>query len=135
MPVKKKPASVQLPYGAHATQVTLPAEPLCHYITDDELERLGEMRKEPVMEIFLWSLGAFMGALIPALQVLSQFRDDPTKLGGWGLLTLLVAAMTLAVAIVSGALWHQRSKTHKGMVQTVRSRPRVPVRLAHENVA
>jgi hypothetical protein len=119
--------------GAQVTNVTLPPEQLCHYLTDDELERLGEMRKEPVMEIFLCSVGAFLGALIPALQVLSQFAADSTKVGGWGLLTLLVAVAMLAVAVVSGVLWHQRSKTHKDMVTTVRERPRIPVRLAHDN--
>jgi len=126
---------MQMPSGAQTTEVTLSPQALCHYITDDELEKLGEMRKEPVMEIFLCTVGAFLGALVPALQVLSQFRADPTKVDMWGLLTLMIAVGTLAVAITSGLLWHQRSKTHRSMVVSIRERPRTPVRLAYDNAA
>lgn len=122
-----------VPEMAQTTNVTLPAELLCHYITDEELERLGEMRKEPVMEIFLCAIGAFLGALVPAMQQLGEFNADPTQVDGWGLLTMLIAAMMLAVSIVSGALWHQRSKAHRSMVDNIRDRPRIPVRLAHDN--
>ena len=127
--------AMQMPWGAQMTEVTLSPQMLCHYINDDELERLGEMRKEPVMEIFLWSVGAFMGALIPGLQVLALFREKPEAVGMLGLLTLLIAVATLAVSIVAGILWWQRSKTHKSMVETIRQRPRTPVRLAHDNAA
>ena len=126
---------LQMPFGVQTTEVTLSPQALCHYITDDELERLGDMRKEPVMEIFLCSIGAFVGALVPALQVLGQFNTDPTKVDMWGLVTLMIAVGTLAVSAVSGVLWYQRSQTHKSMVHTIRERPRTPVRLAHDNAA
>ena len=122
-----------VPEMAQTTNVTLPAELLCHYITDEELERLGEMRKEPVMEIFLCAIGAFLGALVPAMQQLGEFNADPTQVDGWELLTMFIAAMMLAVSIVSGVLWHQRSKAHRSMVDNIRDRPRSPVRLAHDN--
>lgn len=127
--------AMQMPFGAQLTEVTLSPQALCHYITDDELEKLGEMRKEPVMEIFLCTVGAFLGALVPALQVLSQFKTDATKLDGWGLITLMIGVATLAVSIVSGLLWYQRSKTHKSMVVTIRERPRTPVKLAYDGAA
>ena len=91
------------------------------------------MRKEPVMEIFLCAIGAFLGALVPAMQQLGEFNADPTQVDGWELLTMFIAAMMLAVSIVSGVLWHQRSKAHRSMVDNIRDRPRSPVRLAHDN--
>lgn len=115
------------------TNVTLPTEQLCHYITDDELERVAEMRKEPVMEIFLCTFSAFLGAAIPSMQVLSQFSKDATKVNGLDLLIVMVAAMMLAVAGVSGVLWKMRAKSHKTMVDTIRGRDRIRVRLAHDN--
>jgi hypothetical protein len=121
--------------AAMPTHVTLPSEALCHYITDDELGRLGDMKKEPVMEIFLLTVGAFIGSLIPALQQLGKFRADPLTIDALGLLTIIIAAMMLGLAVVTGILWRQRFKTHKGMVDTIRNRPRVPVRLAHDNTA
>lgn len=126
---------VQMPVGAQVTQVTLSPEALCHYINDDELERLGDMRKEPVMEIFLCTVGAFLGALIPAFQELTKFQSAPDAVGFWGLATMFIAAMTLAVAAVTGWLWHQRSKTHKSMVETIRTREKRLVRFANENAA
>lgn len=120
----------QFDAGLQQTLCTLPQEALCHYITDDELERLSEMRKEPVMEIFLASIGAFLGALIPAWQELGKFNVDPTTVSGTGLFTMGVAIAMLAVAILSGALWRQRTKSHKSMAQTIRDRPRVQVKQA-----
>lgn len=120
----------QFDAGLQQTLCTLPQEALCHYITDDELERLSEMRKEPVMEIFLASIGAFLGSLIPASQELINFNTDPASVSGTGLFTMGLAVAMLAVAIISGALWHQRSKSHKSMSQSIRNRPRVPVKLA-----
>ena len=135
MAIERENNAMQMPFGAQLTEVTLSPQALCHYINDDELERLGEMRKEPVMEIFLCSIGAFLGALVPGLQVVGKFNENPATLDLWNLLTLLIAVATLAVATVAGVLWHQRSKTHKSMVDTIRQRPRAPVRLAHENAA
>lgn len=121
--------------GSQNTTCTVPEENRCHYITDDELMRLGEMRKEPVMEIFLCSIGAFVGALIPALSEVSKVVNAPDTVTLSGFLTLMIAAMMFAVALVSGFLWHQRTKTHEGMLTTIRNRPRVPVKLAYDNVA
>lgn len=123
---------VSFPQGSQFTEMTLADGALCHYITDDELERLGDMRKEPVMEIFLCAIGAFLGALVPAGQVVSQFQKDPSQVTLVDLVILIVAAMTLAAAVVSGFLWHQRSKTHKNMVTAIRERPRIRVGLANE---
>lgn len=93
------------------------------------------MRKEPVMEIFLLSAGAFVGTFMPAIEVLGQFKSDPTKVGYLGLLTMLLASGTLAVALVTGYLWYQRGKSQKTLVESIRSRPRIPVTQANENVA
>lgn len=123
-------AAVRMPAGSQVTEVTLPPGALCHYITDDELDRLSEMRKEPVMEIFLCTIGAFLGALVPAFQVLSQFRADPTKVDMWGLLTLMIGVAMFAIAAVSGFLWYQRGKAHVSMTDAIRNRPRVQVQHA-----
>lgn len=109
------------------TMVTLPSESLCHYITDDELERLAEMRKEPVMEICLTAVGALLGSLIPAAQAFSEALNHPEKIGAVSLLTMAIAVAALSVSVVSGILWRQRGKTHHSMVQTIRARPRVAV--------
>lgn len=113
-----------------ATLVTVQDTTLCHYITDEELERLSEMRKEPVMEIFLVSIGAFIGVCLPAAQVLGQFRQDPNTLGIIGLITLFLAAGTGAIAAVSGALWKQRLKSHQSMTTSIRGRNKVQVQVS-----
>lgn len=125
--------SFQISGNPTTTNVTLPSEQLCHYITDSELDGLGDMKKEPVAEIFLATIGVFLGGLIPALQVLKQFSIDATKVGIFDLLTVMIAGCALAVAFVTGFLWRQRSKTHKGLVETIRGRQRVPMRLAVNN--
>ncbi|WP_288485811.1 hypothetical protein [uncultured Novosphingobium sp.] len=120
-------AAVRMPSGSYITEVTLPPESLCHYITDDELDRLSEMRKEPVMEIFLSSIGAFLGGLVPAVQEIAKFQADSRNLTGVGLFTMFVAVSALSAAVISGFLWHQRGKSHKSMSGAIRDRPRVRV--------
>lgn len=120
--------------GLMPTHVTLPSDTLCHYITDDELGRLSDMKKEPVMEIFLLTMGGFVGSLIPALQELGKFQAAAT-ITWFGLLTIMIAAVMLGLALVTGVLWLQRSRTHRSMVQTIRDRPKVPVRLVHTEPA
>lgn len=115
-----------MPGGIQQTEVTLPASALCHYITDDELERIGEMRKEPVMESCLASIGVFSGALIPALSELQKYSSHG-KIEVLGLVTCFVAVGALTVGAVTGYLWKQRAETHRGMVGSIRSRDRVPV--------
>lgn len=81
------------------------------------------MRKEPVMEICIGSIGLFCGAIIPALQAAASSTD----MSVWSLIIYSLAMASGAVAAVTGFLWHQRAKTHKSLAETIRSRPRIPV--------
>ena len=113
--------------------MTLPPEQLRHYISDDELEVLGNMRKEPVMEIFLASIGVFFGSLVPACAGLNKVGDtaDPIMLSD--MLSIVLAVGALGIMLVTGFLWRQRYKTSTNMVDNIRCRPKIPVRLAHGN--
>lgn len=109
----------------HPTFVTLPSERLCHYITDDELDGIGQMQHEPVMEIFLVAIGAFIGLIIPGIEAVGKFLSDKATL--LDLATLMVLTLSLGVAGVTGFLWNKRSSNRKNLVGTIRDRKRVPV--------
>lgn len=108
---------------------------MCHYIADNELERLGEMRKDLVMEICLASAGIFAGSLVPAIDGFSRFGSttNPTTLTD--LISMLLAFAALVVAVVTGFQWHVRSKSHVSLVTEIRGRPKVPVALVYDNTA
>lgn len=46
---------------------------------------------------------------------------------------MLICFAALVVTIISGLQWHARSKLHKGLVQEIRERPKVKVKLASED--
>lgn len=119
--------SLVLPADMRAAEVTIPGVQLWHYITDDQLTTLGELRKEPAMEIFLASFGAFLGAIAPAVEQLGRFNDRVNPMGYTGLFTVLVAVVALAIAIVTGLLWHKRGKHQVNLLNTIKSRKKVPV--------
>lgn len=121
--------------GAQVVTVTLPPEAVCHYITDAELDGLGEMKKEPVMEICLCAIGAFLGSLVPAIQQLGKLGDRANPLDGVGFATLVVAVSALAIAAVTGWLSYRRRGTHRDLVTTIRARPKMPVSLVHDQSA
>ena len=130
MPRRADPTSLILPANVNHTLVTFSPTALCHYITDDELERIGEMRKEPVMEICLVSIGAFIGALLPAIQLLDKFSSSPGEVGFVGLSTVVISAVTFSVSLVTGFLWWSRTKAHDSLIATIRDRPRAPVTMS-----
>lgn len=115
--------------AASPTNVTLPDENLCHYITDDQLRRLGEMRKDMVMEICLASTGVFFGALMPALAGLQKFNATPTTANWIDLLSMLLCASAAVATGITGYQWYVRSRGHVDLVTEIQNRPKVPVRM------
>lgn len=123
----KQPAvgPMQMPGSAQVTEVTLSPSALCHYITDDELEGLSEMQQDPVKDICLWAMGGLVGAIVPAYDGLSRFGDALHPMTKTDLVSMFVASMTFAVAIVTGVLWYRKSKSKQNAVDAIRSRPKV----------
>lgn len=120
---------------ASPTNVTLPDENLCHYITDDQLRRLGEMRKDMVMEICLASGGVFFGSLIPALNGFARFGAATDPATWTDLLSMLLCAAALVAMLITGYQWRVRQKGHVDLVEEIRNRPKVSVRLVHDHAA
>lgn len=110
------------------TNISLPPENLCHYITDDQLRRLGEMRKDLVMEICLASSGIFFGSLIPAFDGFRRFNDTVRPATLTDLASMLVCVAAFVAAAITGYQWYVRQKNHVDLVTEIRNRPKVSVR-------
>ena len=117
---------------SQATSVTLPSEQLCHYIRDDELDRLGEMRSDLVMEICLTSAGLLAGSIVPAVDGFIRFGATENPATNTDLLSMMICFAAFVVTVITGFQWRARSKVHTGMVGAIRERPKVPVKLAHD---
>ena len=128
-------AAMRMPLGVNNTEVTLPDGNLCHYITDNELEAIGQMQQEPVMEICLAATGVFFGSLAAAWDGLARFGDVANPTTWTDMLSIFLAFAALGIGSVTGWLWHVRLKGRKDMVQTIRDRPRIPVEVANANAA
>ena len=115
-----------------ASEITVPGVELYHYITDDQLSELSTMRADPVMEVTMGAAGAFVGAIIPALQALAHFKDPKEPMGVIGLITVLIAVAALVLTIFAGILWYRRHRRHQGLAATIRSRPKVKVSVAND---
>lgn len=122
-------SAVLLP--VRSTSVTLPDGQLFHYIRDDELDRIGEMRKDLVIEICIASVGVFAGSFTPAFDGFKRFGAAQHPATSTDLVSMMLCFTALVVAIMTGLQWHQRSKSHKGMVSEIRGRPTVPVKPSH----
>ena len=121
--------SLRIPSGMNLTQVTLPEGSLCHYIADNELERLGEMRKDFVMEVCLASAGIFAGSLIPAIDGFLRFSNKTNPATQTDLVSMMLAFAAFVVTIITALQWRVRSKSHVDLVTEIRGRPKVPVAL------
>lgn len=136
MPVDQPSATaMRMPSGVNLTEVTLPDGNLCHYITDTELEAIGQMQQEPVMEICLASTGVFFGAVVPAWDGLVRFGDTANPTTWTDMLSIALAFAAFGIAAVTAWLWKVRLQGRKNMVTTIRARPRIPVEVANANAA
>lgn len=117
---------------AQNTTVTVAPEQQCHYIRDDELDRLSEMKQEPVMEICLASIGIFFGSLVPTIDAMSRFNAATNPMSLIELITALLTFSAFAVMLVTGFLWRIRIQSQKSLANEIRSRPKMPVRLVHD---
>lgn len=115
-----------IPEGMVPTNISMPAENLCHYITDDELRRLGEMRKDLVIEVCLASGGIFAGSIVPAFVAFGHWQTN--KLSGADLIALLLFVGSLTAFVLTGFQWFARQRNHTDLVAEIRARPKVAVR-------
>lgn len=93
------------------------------------------MRAEPVMEICLASVGVFFGSLIPAIDQASRFNSETDPMGLIGLLTICLTIGSLVALVITGWLWYKRHQRHKDLAATIRSRPKVSVKVANDDTA
>ena len=116
-------------FGSNLTnaQCTFQAEQLCHYITDDELDRLGESTRDFLVELTFTSGGIAAGSLIPAIAGANRFLRTDLTATGTDILSMVFCCSSLAVAIVTFMLWRSRRKNHQTLAGEIRSRPRVTV--------
>lgn len=124
--------ALQIPASMRQSEITIPGVELHHFITDDQLTELSNMRAEPVMEICLASVGAFVGSIIPALEQLSRFNDATDPMGMVGLLTAFLALGSGVSALISGLFWRSRHRRHVNLATVIRSRPKVAVKTASD---
>jgi len=107
---------------------TLPDALTFHYISDEELDRLGAMPKDPAKDIFMFAIGVFFGALCPAFDALSALLAGhfPTLAMGAG---AALALLSLGVMVPSGLLWRHRARLEDDMRSRIRARHKVRVGL------
>lgn len=111
------------------TNITLPQDQLCHYITDDQLEKLGEMRRDLTIEICLASAGIFFGSVVPAFDGFYRFNDAPRPATPTDLVSMMICFSAFIVALLTGWQWRKLAGYHSKLVEDIRNRPRVPVKI------
>jgi len=119
-------STFRLPSDLSPTSVTLPKEQLCHYITDGQLERLGTVSQTSLSQVSTVSVGVFCGSLIPAAEALLKFDEGLTPTG---LLAIIMASIALAITILFMFLGKSQKNTRTNLVQEIRDRPRIPMKL------
>jgi hypothetical protein len=117
--------------AAMVTEVTVPSEELRHYITDDELDKVGEMKGDFVRELFWASLGACAGSVTAGITAFKQVGDAAHPLGWAELSAILILALSLGSMLLAGALSRQREHGRKALLNRIKGRERVRV-LPHQ---
>ena len=116
-----------LAFGAGAGKFKLTRtspESIDRHDISDEVEKLSDLRKDNVVEIFWGRFGALLGSITPAIQLLDRLGNKETPLVAVDLAVLLIAGIAGAMTIIMGIFWIQRSKKASDLVTTIRNRPK-----------
>lgn len=123
-PETQRSPGFRLPAGAQQTTMTVAPEQAGHYISDDQLTRICEMREEPVGGIFLGAAGALAGVASAAYQSASIALYRPEKIAGNDLINMAIAILALSIAAVTGFLWQGRRRRMPDIAREIRDRLR-----------
>jgi hypothetical protein len=108
-------------------ECTVPATELRHYITDEELGRLGEMKRDHLSEMFFAFLGLALGGIVPTIDAIARFNAHSNPMGRVDLGVCFITVMAIALTALAGFLWNQRSKGRQDLLQEIRGRPKMRV--------
>jgi hypothetical protein len=110
-----------------SVECTMPASELRHYITDEELGRLGEMKRDHLSEMFFAFLGLTLGGIVPTIDAVARFNAQTNPMGRVDLGVCFITVMAFALTALAGFLWYQRSKGRKDLMEEIRGRPKMKV--------
>lgn len=92
----------------YAVHTTRPDFILRHDISDEELDVLTSETRTFMHDVIWGSLGAALGALVPAISAMANLQKKPSSFGNWELLECFVFVAAIAVcAIMCCTLWKE----------------------------
>jgi hypothetical protein len=105
---------------------TQPDEILWHFITDDELGALADMRRDYLWEAMWAWVGLAGGAMPGAISAIGTryFSTEPTPISTTDLSQLVLCSVGIALAVACCVIASRRSTGAKNLVKDIRGRTR-----------
>ena len=129
----KQQATLQLPHRAQVTEVTVSPTSLCHYITDDELARIGDVSDNLPMQVCIGAAGSLAGSIVSTWTAIGHVGDPKNLFNGTDMASVCVTLISLGLVAFSGVEWHRLAKRRRPLVGDIRARPKM--RLVHDQSA
>jgi hypothetical protein len=119
------PGAMQFPVGAQVTEVTLSPTALCHYITDSELERIGDVGDNLPMQVCIGSAGTLAGSVVSTFIAFSHVGDPSVVFSKTDMASVCVTLISLGLGVFSGAQWFRLETRRTPLINEIRARPKV----------
>lgn len=103
-------------------RTTVPEFILRHDISDEDLTLVSSSNRSFVQEVMWVSLGAFLGALAPAISALEEFNSTYDNFNKWDLIECLVCFTSFVVFILMLIMRTTSNDLSKDKLQEIRDR-------------
>ncbi len=128
LPVSSKVSDIRIPRPTDRQEfLTYEPEILAHWISDEELEKLSELRSDHVVEFFWGFLGIALGSAVPAYLLMSKIGSSDDPIGKSDLFTICTFIVFTFLTGIMGFWWRKRHKSSEDLKNRIRNRPKVPV--------
>lgn len=118
-------AAFQIPNDAQVTEVTVSPTALYHYITDVELERIGDVSDNLPAQVCIGSGGTLLGS-IPSTGAAVRHLGNPIDLFSFlDLVYVSVTLVSLSFFVLTGLQWFFHSRQRKSLLKEIRERPKL----------
>ena len=112
--------------GSVPIKTTRQEEILMHWVSDGDLNDLAQSRTGR-LDNLLWAMvGAALGALVPAAEVLYKTYSvsPPLPMGRLSLLKVLVFSITAALVALAAFVVYRKGKSGRELLTEIRNRPK-----------
>lgn len=107
--------------------LTYQDEVLEHWISDEELTRMSELRRDHVVEFFWAFFGTCVGSIGPFIEKLGKFSNNSQSIDVYDLISLIMFPLFFILTVIMAFFWRNSSSSNDDLITQIRNRAKITI--------